>query len=173
MINVIKGNLWSQFGAAIDMLRNAIEKCPDDLWNSNRKFFYMSYHTLVFLDYYLTIPPKNFASPLPFTLIDHEKIPADAIDDVMPNRFYTKPEILEYLDYGREKCRSLISGLTEPKLNDRFVEDVDQGKMDYPVLEILLYNMRHVQHHAAQLNLLLRENMIDAPRWVGRTNDIL
>ena len=27
--------------------------------------------------------------------------------------------------------------------------------MNYSVVEILLYNMRHVQHHAAQLNLLL------------------
>lgn len=40
------------------------------------------------------------------------------------------------------------------------------GSMDYPVLGILLYNMRHVQHHAAQLNLLLRQNIHDAPSWV-------
>ena len=169
MINVLKENLWSQFGATIDMLQNAIEKCPDELWSSNRRFFYMSYHTVVFLDYYLTIPPKNFTSPLPFTLIDQNKIPADAIDDLQPDRFYTKIEILDYLNFSRGKCRKLISSLTEAGLNERFVEDLDQGRMDYPILEILLYNMRHVQHHAAQLNLMLRQNNIDAPHWVGRT----
>ncbi len=27
-----KTMIWSQFGAAIDMLANAIRACPDDLW---------------------------------------------------------------------------------------------------------------------------------------------
>jgi uncharacterized damage-inducible protein DinB len=35
-------------------------------------------------------------------------------------------------------------------------------------LELLLYNMRHVQHHAAQLNLILRQTIDSAPRWVGK-----
>jgi hypothetical protein len=42
--------------------------------------------------------------------------------------------------------------------------------MYYPVVEILLYNMRHVQNHAAQLNLLLQQEIDDAPRWVSQTN---
>ena len=35
--------------------------------------------------------------------------------------------------------------------------------------ELLLYSMRHVQHHAAQLNLILRQRTNSAPRWVGKT----
>jgi len=31
-----------------------------------------------------------------------------------------------------------------------------------------LYNLRHVQHHAAQLNLILRQTIDSAPPWVGR-----
>lgn len=27
--------------------------------------------------------------------------------------------------------------------------------------------MRHVQHHTAQLNLLLRQEINDAPKWVS------
>jgi uncharacterized damage-inducible protein DinB len=34
--------------------------------------------------------------------------------------------------------------------------------------ELLLYNMRHVQHHAAQLNLLLRQTTDSAPDWVSK-----
>jgi uncharacterized damage-inducible protein DinB len=35
--------------------------------------------------------------------------------------------------------------------------------------ELLLYNMRHVQHHAAQLNMLLRQRTNSAaPRWVSK-----
>jgi uncharacterized damage-inducible protein DinB len=36
------------------------------------------------------------------------------------------------------------------------------------VAELLLYNLRHVQHHAAQLNLMLRQTTGAAPRWVAR-----
>jgi len=34
--------------------------------------------------------------------------------------------------------------------------------------ELLLYNMRHVQHHAAQLNLILRQKVDSAPGWVAQ-----
>jgi len=34
--------------------------------------------------------------------------------------------------------------------------------------ELLLYNMRHVQHHAAQLNMLLRQKTDSAPKWVSK-----
>lgn len=34
--------------------------------------------------------------------------------------------------------------------------------------ELLLYNMRHVQHHAAQLNMLLRERTNSAPNWLSK-----
>ena len=36
-------------------------------------------------------------------------------------------------------------------------------------MELLLYNMRHVQHHTAQLNLILRQvTNSAAPGWVGK-----
>jgi uncharacterized damage-inducible protein DinB len=43
----------------------------------------------------------------------------------------------------------------------------------YSVIELLLYNMRHVQHHTAQLNLLLRQGIGNAPRWVSQTKENL
>ena len=36
--------------------------------------------------------------------------------------------------------------------------------------ELFLYNLRHVQHHAAQLNLILRQTIDRAPRWVVKTD---
>jgi len=166
MITALKESLWKQFGASIDMLKNAIELWPQEYWYTDKKFFYNAYHCLIFLDYYLTIPPQNFTSPLPFTLAEPDDVIADAIDDVIPDRVYSKQELLDYLQSSREKCHSLIAGLTEEKLNERWIED--PGNMNYSVLEILLYNMRHVQHHAAQLNMLLRQNINNAPGWVAR-----
>ena len=168
MITAVKQALWSQFGASIDMLKNAVVMWPEERWEADNKFFYMAYHVLVFLDYYLTIPaPKDFVSPLSFTLAEPGVKIDGMIDDVMPDRIYTKKELLEYLDASRTKCRGVIDGLTEQKLSERWIEYED-GKVNknLSVLELLLYNMRHVQHHAAQLNTMLRNKIDAAPRWV-------
>jgi len=173
MISAFKESLWKQFGASIDMIKNAIILCPEESWDTHRKFFYNAYHCLIFLDYYLTIPPKSFSSPLPFTIAETDNVVEDAIDDVIPDRVYSKKELLDYLELSRHKCHKLIGSLTEEKLKERWIEEQESGVMNYSVLEILLYNMRHVQHHAAQLNLFLRQGINNAPGWVSRAEDDL
>lgn len=152
------------------MLRNAIVQWPDEYWNSRKRFFYVAYHCLIFLDYYLTVPPQAFSSPLRFTFAETDLV-EEAVDDIRPDRIYSKIELIDYLQSSREKCHALIRALTEEKLKERWIE-VD-GSMNYSVLEILLYNMRHVQHHTAQLNLFLRQGINNAPDWVSRTEDEL
>ena len=171
-MEVIKNCLWRQFGACLDMLENVLELCTDEFLQNHQKIFYISFHTLIFLDYYLTIPPKNFAPTLPFTEVSKEEIPVEAIDDLIPDRFYTKSELLAYLKSSREKCKNLIARLEEEP-NRRFTEELEEGAMDYAVIEILLYNMRHVQHHTAQLNLLLKQEMDQSVKWVSQTAEIL
>ncbi len=151
--------LWKQFGAAIDMFENAVEACPEQLWNTASKFWYNAYHTLFYLDYYLTDEPESFSPPSPFTLSEFDPT------GIMPDRVYNKDELLQYLHFCRDKCHHLIAGLTDEKANSRWVND----RKNYSILELLIYNMRHVQHHAAQLNLLLRQGMDNAPKWVSQT----
>jgi hypothetical protein len=40
------------------------------------------------------------------------------------------------------------------------------------MLENAVRACRHVQHHTAQLNLLLRQRTDSAPRWVGRSANL-
>jgi len=166
MIEVLKDSLWSQFGASINMLENAITLWPDEEWTGGKRFFYTAYHCLIFLDYYLTNPPESFEPLLPFTITEKADQPTDSLDDVIPNSIYSKQELLGYLQGCRQKCRAIIANLTEARLQERWVEE--DGGMNYSMLEILLYNMRHVQHHAAQLNLYLRQTIDQAPGWVAR-----
>lgn len=168
MINAFRESLWKQFGASIDMLGNAIALWPETNWNTHKRFFYTAYHCLVFLDYYLTIPYKDFASSLPFTITPSYEAIEGAIDDLIPNKIYSKKELLDYLKTSREKCHQFIAGLTEEKLKERWIEP---GGRNYSVLELIFYNMRHVQHHAAQLNMLLRQEINRAPDWVSRAKD--
>jgi hypothetical protein len=168
----LKETLWNQFGASIDMLINVISNCPDDYFWSNRRFYYIAYHSSIFLDYYLTIPPKDFSSLLPFTQKKPGERPQEAIDDLVPDRIYSKPEILEYLELSRKKCKQIVETLTDEKLNERFTEGNQPNDMDYPILEILLYNLRHTQHHTAQLNMLIRQDLKKHMEWSFRADDI-
>ena len=148
-----KAAIWSQFGAALDMLENAIRACPDGLWSDPSKkpqwrsrdvvgFWYVVFHTIFFLDFYMSDSAAAFLPPAPFTL--DELDPAG----LLPDRPYTKEELLKYLDYSRAKARAVFDKLTGERV------------------ELLLSQMRHLQHHAGQLHLLLRQNIDSAPRWV-------
>ena len=153
--------LWGQFGAAIDMLERAILACPEALWSDRSRepeFWYMAYHALFFLDYYLSESVEDFMPPAPFTLDELSE------DGILPDRAYTKAELLAYLEHGREKCRPVLAALPEAALQQRCAFDW----LDLSVAEMHLYNLRHVQHHAAQLNTLLRVHGAAAPGWVRK-----
>jgi DinB superfamily len=154
--------LWLQFGASIDMLENAIIACPDQVWGDQLEFsafWYIAYHTLFFLDYNASPSPNDFQPLEPFTLSEFD--PAGAF----PPKAYSKAELLRYLEFGREKVRAFIAGLTETTMQQRWVNEY----RDFSFLELMLHSMRHVQHHAAQLYMLLRQRTDSAPNWVSRT----
>jgi hypothetical protein len=156
MDDALKQIYWTQFGAAIDMLGNAIKSCPDSLWNTPQLYWYNAYHCIFYLDYYLS-DPKGFEPPAPFTLSEFS-------ESDMPERVYTKTELVDYIDFCRKKCFDVIMSLDEISAQKHWINEY----RSYPMAEMLLYNMRHVQHHAAQLNLLLRQNGFEPPRWVSR-----
>jgi len=178
MNNILQESLWKNFAAAIDMLKNIITLCPDELWQKEKKFFYMAYHTTIFLDYYLTNPVKDFHPDLPYTISDPDHLPAEAIDDVIPNKFYSKEELLVYISSIRDKCKQLIRDTPPENFSTRWITDDEINMHDlcpslvinYNLLEILLYNLRHVQHHVGQLNLLLRQKANVAANWISQAD---
>ena len=157
--------IWGQFGAAIDSLERAIVACPEEVWNDRPKepgywdYWYLVFHTLFWLDYYLSDPVEGFKPPAPFTLDEFD--PAG----IIPERPYTKAELQSYLEHGRAKCRKMMMAMTEEKARERR----KFGSVEGTIAELHLYSMRHVQHHTAQLNLILRQRIDSAPGWVGRT----
>jgi hypothetical protein len=167
--------LWKNFAAAIDMLKQTIILCPDGLWQKDKRFFLLTYHTTIFLDYYLTNPVRDFVPNLPFVITDSSKLPGEAVDDVIPNRLYSKEEVLSYLSVIREKCRKMTIQLTKEKLMEKWIEDdeIDLHGLcpsiviDYTILDILFYNFRHIQHHVGQLNYILRQEINTASDWIA------
>ncbi len=155
----LKKILWQQFGAAIDMLENAIEACPGNLWNSSEQFWYKAYHTIFYLDYYISEAPETFRPPSPFTLSEFDP------SGILPEQVYNKSELLDYLSLARQRCHDRIASLTNAQSTEIF-----SSYKNYTITEILIYNIRHVQHHVAQLNMLLRQGEVNPPNWVSRTD---
>ena len=166
-----KTSIWQQFGAAIDMLDNALRACPDELWRERlwddpserpeySQFWYRVYHTLFWLDLYLTGAEEGFAPPAPFTLIEMD-------EDDLPERPYTKDELQAYLAYGRAKCQATIEALTDETAQRR----CRFGRREGSFVELQLYSMRHVQEHAAQVSLFLGQKGVSTPGWVARARN--
>ncbi len=155
---LIKESLWNQMGASLDMLENAINMCPDEHWDTELNFWYSSFHCIFWTDYYLSLEPDHFTPPPPFTFSEFDP------NGKKPERTYTKGELLAYQQHCRQKANHLITGLTPEALSDRWIN----SRKNYSLLEILVYNIRHIQHHAAQLNLLLRQTIDNTPGWVSQ-----
>ena len=162
---MLTGTIWrtsieQEFGAAIDMLDNALRACPAALWGERAEpqaFWYIAYHALFWLDLYLSGSVDGFAPPAPFTL--DELDPAG----LLPERPYTKEELLTYLAHGRQKCEATVEALTEERAGARC--RFTWGEVAFA--QLLLYNMRHVQEHASQLSLMLGQTTGSAPGWVN------
>ena len=157
--------VWKQYGAAIDMLGDAIRLCPDHLWTADLwtdtddvqygQFWFVAYHALFWADLYLTGSSEGFAPPPPF------------IRGRLPDQPYTKEQILAYLGECRKKCQSTIETLTDEKAQQRCVF----AWMEPSFLELQLYAMRHVQEHAGQLSLLLGRHDVAGLDWVASARD--
>jgi hypothetical protein len=164
--------LWRQFGAAIDMFGDALRDCPDALWEVSlwedqpaqfvaagfSAFWYLGYHTLFWLDLYLTGAEEGFTPPEPFDLVEMEP------NEVLP-RTYTRAELLDYLEYCRGRCQETLGALTNEQANRlcRFA----WGKLTFA--ELQLYNLRHVQEHGAHLRMFLGQQAGVDASWVSRS----
>lgn len=167
MDDTIKTALWNQFGAAIDMLDDAITACPDALWTAvlwddpddprYGQVWFIAYHVLMWLDLYLdSASRKAFVPPAPF------------LNGRLPDAPYPRTVIQAYLQRCREKCRRVILGLTAEKANE--IQTFDWGG-DLTFLELQLYCMRHVQEHSSQLHYLLGRHGIAIDDWLSLPRD--
>ena len=143
--------IQSQYLAALAMLKQAIEKCPQNVWyDQNQKFKVWSkaYHTVFFVHFYLQDAEKDF-------------IPWEKHHDPDGDIPFTKDEVLEYLTFARKQVIERVP-VTDP--------DAESGFHWYPVnkLELQFINIRHIQQHTGELYecLGIRENIEDL-RWVG------
>lgn len=166
--------IWKQFSATIDMFGNALSACPDKVWNVHMwhdgssptefsTFWYVAYHTLFWLDLYLSGAVEGFVPPAPFDL--NELDPRG----LLPEKSFNKDELQAYWAYCRQKCRDILQHLTDEQAHRKCHFPWSKGELTFA--ELLLDNMRHVQEHGAQLNMFLGQQAGITARWVAQANE--
>jgi hypothetical protein len=171
-MDTLRTILWHQFGATLDMFKQVLADCPDELWripmwgeHTDRpdlsEFWYVAYHTLFWLDLYLSGEAEGFMPPEPFTLSELDPT------GLMPDRVYHKSELQAYLAHSRQKCRTVITNMTEAEAN----RTCTSPSWAMSFAELLIYNMRHVQEHGAQLRMILGQQSGTEFSWGARAKD--
>ncbi len=165
MDTILKTSIWQQFGAAIDTLDDAINLCPDALWTlvlwddsddpGYGQFWFIAYHAVFWLDLFLTGSSEGFLPPAPF------------IRGKLPDKPYTKEDVLAYLRQCRQKSKATIEALTD----ETAYRVCTFEWMEPTFVELQLYSMRHLQEHAAELSLMLGQNGVSGQDWIPKARD--
>ena len=151
--------ITSQYLAALGMLQQVIEKCPDELWLSNamrNQMWRVAYHALFYAHLYLQPSAQDF---VPW--VKHRpEVESDAEHERADAEPYSRQELLEYLDLCSEqaKMQTATVDLT-----------TGSGFSWYPIgkIEMQFVNIRHIQQHAGELAEQLSDKTGIQINWVG------
>ena len=157
MLDAIKQSLLGQYHASLYTLGRCVAQCPGELWFepvAADPFWYVAYHTLYFADYYLSTDDASFR-PQEFHREDEELLGPPPWPSASPpgrDAAYTPEVIAGYAEHCRRKAAETLALETAESL---------AGPSGFPRrnicrLEMHVYNVRHVQHHAAHLGMKLR-----------------
>lgn len=134
--------LLAQYHAALQMLKQAIEKCPPEMWDDpqdRNRFWQVAYHALFYTLLYSHTSLQTFqAWPGHREAINRMgELPADSIA-------YTRAEILECWKHCREQIDTLL-----PQAN--LEGESGFHWLRFSKLEALIYNLRHLEQHTGEL----------------------
>jgi hypothetical protein len=161
----VQSALQSQYHAALKMLREVIDKCPDSLWEDSTDgvpMWRVVYHALFFTHFYLQ---KDHQS---FTPWDRHRDEAHYLNrvprtDRAPKscEAYARDDLLAYWKICDDMIDAGVNAL-----------DLTLPESGFPwyrmsKLEHQLVNVRHLQHHIGALAGRLRRTAgIEVP-WIG------
>jgi hypothetical protein len=163
----IKSVIKSQYLASLAMLRQAIEKCPDSLWNDpqdKNKFWHVAYHAIFYVHLYIHPTEEDF---IPWEKHREEyefmgPIPWPPHREPEIGDPFTKQEVLEYLEYCQQKVGEILPTL------DLHAES-GFSWLPFSKIELQFYNIRHLMQHTGELCERLGNRMNIDVGWVGMT----
>ena len=156
----------SQYHAALSMLLDAVESCPEGTWAGEQYVntsWQIAYHTLYFAHLYLHQSEADFV-PWEHHRRGHQRLGAQA-DPARAVRPYTVEEIRAYGSF----CQGLVDAAV-----DRL--DLAAPECGFPWYrmskrEHQFVSLRHIQHHTGQLADRVRQTANVGLRWIGGVSE--
>lgn len=149
MSEYVKKILSGQFGATLSMMGQCVQVCRPEHWEgriANDTFRQVAYHTLFFVDFYLS--PSEDA----FRLRDLHQRGGDERVGTEASPGLSKDETLAYVAICREKALETLASETAESLRGAS----GFSRLPFSRGELHVYNLRHVQHHTGALSAYLR-----------------
>ena len=166
MLDMFKTLVVNQFEAAFCTLYLCIERCPDAAWNApvgNLAFCQVAFHTLFFADYYLGPDEESFRGQ-PYHQNNEDFFrDYEELEDRPQRLLYDRPAIKDYLQHCRRKVSQVLAAETAEML----AGPSGFRRRDFTRAELHVVNIRHIQHHTAQLSLRLRLDFAIEIPWIG------
>lgn len=144
------------------MLRQCVERCPQDVWVSGthpRNFWRIAYHAVFFGHLYLM---QGEAAFVPW---EHHRASATDLWDATNTPViepYAREEVIEYIDWLDSQVEPVVDGLDLDSKDSGFSWYPDMAKLDHELMSI-----RHIQGHVGQLSELLMAHGVDTD-WCRR-----
>jgi hypothetical protein len=169
-LDTLRLSLERQVRAALAMLRDAVERCPGSLWDDpgpTNAFWQIAYHTLYFTHLYLQ-PEEAAFRPWPGHQADvqHPDGIAGPADPASPLPLvpepYTRGQVLAYAAHLDERLHDALQAIDLLAPDSGFSWYRPMGKLEHQ-----LVNLRHLQHHAAQLADRVRNHAGVGVDWVS------
>lgn len=166
MTELFKSITASQYVAALKTLEQSMESASDEIWAEDHidtAVDQVVFHALFWTDLYLELGMDGFRKQR-FHLDNLDMFrDYEELEDGGVNNHYSRAMCKEYMLHCIRKVHDTMEGETEATL--RGESGFSWRKCSRAELHI--YNIRHIQHHAAQLGL--RNQLIGgAPlKWVS------
>jgi len=160
----IRKIIQSQYGAYLDMLKQAVEKCPAFLWDDRRhrnRFWHIAYHALFYTHLYVQPSERDF-SPWARHREQYQfmgQVPWPPHAEPKIGEPYTPADVLEYLAMCQQQVEEQVASVNL---------EAESGFdwLAFNKLELQFYNIRHLQQHVGELCERLGMEKVDVD-WVG------
>lgn len=162
--------LASQYKASLGMLRQALEKVPEEQWNTeeySNPNWQIGYHVLWGVKFYLGANSESYV-PFENALEGAESLGGNQDwenpdENVKLEGFQTKDELLSFIDDLERTLKQNIEALP-------LEENSGFEWYPYSRLELHINNIRHIQHHTAQIIERLKVKGITGFPWRADQN---
>lgn len=144
------------FDPTVEMLKNLIEVCPDDFWmDTKHNYWKQIFHATTSMKFWFR-QKKDEAFEIP----DFDKDVKEDLD-LECSDYPTKEEMTKYLEDILIMAQHFFDELTDDRLLEPCVLYEEITKAD-----VILMQIRHVQHHVGYCNSLLSSNQLTAAKWI-------